>query len=159
VLSFRSGCAPYYTSNVFKRALGPTHQEALLNYLGAALEWAGLRANPERQAGVEQEPPTTDLPVTYKSLTTRELKLIDHFVDSWEYRSLQSHRPDVRDLSDKELEEHEADLKVPQTDLRMSLRRLSPPDWWLAEIEKQLVYPNAMRLHANCPDRRGFSFA
>lgn len=149
---------PIAKQTVFKRALGPTYQEALQRYPAALQEWATLRARLEDQALESDVPLDANYqpPVTYKTLTSRERKLLDHFVDSWEHCSLDAHDRDAHDLDDDELDAHENTLKERQATLRASLRRLSPPDWWIEEMEGNLEEAMAIRLHPDCPQRKDF---
>ncbi|AMP74834.1 hypothetical protein RALBFv3_11945 [Ralstonia solanacearum] len=142
----------------FKHTLGPTYQEALLRYPAYAEEWARYRARMERAALAADVPVDANAlpPVTHKALTSRERTLLDHFVNSWEYTSLDAHDADVRDMDDDELAQHERDLQQHQATLQASLRRLAPPDWWVADVEGQLAEAMAIRLHPECPDRRDF---
>lgn len=142
----------------FKRSLGPTYQEAMQRYHGVALEWAALRDELERMAADAGLPVADDdsPPVTYKTLTARERKRLDYFISSWGYRSNEAHKQDARDLSDDELADYEDGLMKSEQALRACLRRMTPPDWFVVEIEEQLAATLGMRLHPDCPDRQEF---
>ncbi|MBB0025521.1 hypothetical protein [Ralstonia pickettii] len=149
---------PFAKQREFKRALGPTYQEALQRYPAMLHEWATLRTQLEDQALQSGAPLDANYqpPVTYKTLTLRERKLLDHFVASWEHCALDAHDDAARDLDDDELDAHENDLKERQAALQASLRRLSPPDWWIEEMEGNLEEAMAVRLHPDCPERKDF---
>jgi len=140
----------------FKRVLAPTYAEALERYDAIAHEWATLRARLKELAGSETAGQTSSYvpTATYKVFTARETKLLEHFIDTWEYRSLSAHNEDVKDLSDEELAEQERLLQQRLSDLKAALRRLEPPAWFVKEMEEQLEVVLSMRLHEDFPDRR-----
>lgn len=140
----------------FKRVLGPTYAEALERYPAIAHEWATLHAQLKERADSEETGLASNYvpPATYKVFTAREKKLLEHFIETWEYRSLSAHNEDVKDLSDEELAEHEQLLQQRLSDLKSALRRLEPPAWFVKEMEEQLEVVLAMRLHDDFPDRR-----
>lgn len=140
----------------FKRVLAPTYAEALERYDAIAHEWATLRARLKELAGSETVGQTSSYvpTATYKVFTARETKLLEHFIDTWEYRSLSAHNEDVKDLSDEELAEQERLLQQRLSDLKAALRRLEPPAWFVKEMEEQLEVVLSMRLHEDFPDRR-----
>lgn len=140
----------------FKRVLAPTYAEALERYDAIAHEWATLRARLKELAGSETSGQTSNYvpTATYKVFTARETKLLEHFINTWEYRSLSAHNEDVKDLSDEELAEQEQLLQQRLSDLKSALRRLEPPAWFVREMEEQLEVVLSMRLHEDFPDRR-----
>lgn len=140
----------------FKRVLAPTYAEALERYDAIANEWTTFRARLNELAGSDVAgQASNNVPTaTYKILTARERKLLEHFVASWEYRSLSAHNEDVKDLSDEELAEQERLLQQRLSDLKSALRRLEPPAWFVKEMEEQLEVVLSMRLHEDLPDRR-----
>ena len=140
----------------FKRVLGPTYAEALERYDAIAHEWTALRGRLNELAGSESTGLASSyVPVaTYKVFTGRETRLLEHFIATWEYRSLSAHNEDVKDLSDEELAEHEQMLQQRLSDLKSALRRLEPPPWFVKEMEEQLEVVLSMRLHEDFPERR-----
>lgn len=158
----------------FKETLGPTYQAAMERYHQALATWLQLRQSLEESARADG--PAIDdnyiPPVTYKYLTARQRRLLDHFVDSWVYRSAEAHDVQVpsiaandearqstgEETSFNELDEFEQDLKNELAELKGAMRRMQLPESWVEDKMSELGEVTGILLHPECAERNDFLF-
>lgn len=166
---------PYAEQQVeFKRTLGPTYEAAMERYHDVLAEWLQFRKKLEERARATG--PAIDdnyiTPVRYKYLTARERRLLDHFIDSWVYRSAEAHDVQVPTIAAddeerqsagegatfSELDEFEQDLKNELAELKGAMRRMQLPESWVEAKMSELGEVTGIVLHPECAERNDFLF-
>ncbi|SAL06224.1 phage integrase [Caballeronia calidae] len=143
----------------WKRSLGSTFQEALERYPAVFLEFSAYQAELFRKAESEETfyaGSDNVPPVTYKILGARERRVLDHFLSSRVYTYLDMYDGEITEATEEALDALEAEQKEYLKRLQSAMRRMSPPEDWIEEIQGEMSNALAIRLHPDCLDRRDF---
>jgi len=166
---------PYANGRLeFKETLGPTYQAAMERYHEVLAQWVQFRKSLEDLARADG--PAIDdnyiPPVRYKYLAARERRLLDHFINTWVYRSAEAHDVQVRTIaaddeerqssgegaSFNELAEFEQDLQNELAELKGAMRRMQLPELWVEDKLSELGEVTGILLHPECAERSDFLF-
>lgn len=127
---------PHAKQREFKRTLGPTYETACERYHDAMAEWVAMRQSLETKFAGNDDLTTLAhardrhrVPsATYKYLGDRERRLLDHFVNTWVYRSLGAHARDVPGMTVDERTRLVPELKDAVKNLETIIGDMKPDD-------------------------------